>query len=431
VKGSEEEKTQDFQFLVTLKDSSGTPLTGTYTVESSSTGDALAPNYSSLTFDSSGQANVTLRHGQAITILGLPAGYTATAQELSVDTDKYTTEVNVDGTTTAATTATVATASSSAHRHEMEFINKSKNITLTIGKTVNGDANANDLMQSFLFTVQLSAKNYTVSDLTFAATDFGVEPLKAEDVTVTSTADGTTLQFRLKNGQTVCLGNLPSGTTYTVTEPLPDGSNGQNADLTYYTSTVNDTDAAGATTTTTLNASTRGLSGTLEESHELTFTNSRTSTLTIEKAITGTVNADASFSFTVTLLDQNGKALTGNYYGGVTVNNGTASIALQGGGRITLTGLPAGCTYTVQEINATDYTTTIAITGDDGTVDEATKTATGTVYGGTVVSFTNDKPLKPATGLRTDLLPTVLILALALGCALVLTIGKRRTWKRQ
>jgi fibronectin-binding protein 1 len=441
VKGSEDEKEQDFQFLVTLTDSSGAALTGTYTVESSSTDDALAPNYSSLTFDSNGQAEVTLRHGQAITILGLPSGYIATAQEENVDTTKYTTEAKVDGTVTAAAIPTVSTANSTAHRHEIEFVNKSKNITLSVSKTVNGDANGNDLMQSFLFTVRLYTltdgsqtplSSYDKTNLTFDTTAFGVAAPTADDVTITDNGSQTVVRFHPKNGQVVKLGNLPSGTYYTVEEPEPTSGNDQIAALPYYTTTVSYTNSSGQQVTQSLTAKHREISDQLNESCNVTFTNTRASTLTIEKEITENVDMNTSFSFALTLTDSNGNGLNAKY-GDVTVVNGKATFSLYGGESVTLTGLPADCVYTVQETNAVDYVATIAITGDDGTVDETNKSATGTVFGGTVVTFTNDQAqnLKPATGIHNDILPAVLLLALALGCALVLTIGKRKRWMHQ
>jgi hypothetical protein len=448
VKGTEEEKNQDFQFRITLTTSGNAPISGTYTVESSGTDGALAPNYKSLTFDSNGQALVTLSHGQSITIFGLPDGYNATAAELNVDTERYTTQVQVDGgTATNGTSATVNTSSTSTHRNSIAFTNKSKKMRLSISKTVDGNANSNDMLQAFLFTVKL----YTVGtdgsqqaisksflengNITFDSNAFGVDPLTEDDVTITENGTQTVVQFYLKNGQVVNLENLPTGTHYTVIEPEPGQENGglkQNPDLTYYNSTLTYTDLSGNKTTQELITGYREISTrVLEESNDVTFTNTRTDTLTVKKTITDNVSGNTAFTFDLTLKDKDGSLLSGTY-GGVTVTNGKATLSLKGGESRTLTGLPEGTTYTVTETNASAYITTAEITGDDGTVDDENRTASGTVYGGTVVNFTNDQEdtlLIPGTGVRTDVLPFGLLTAFALGLGLVLMISKRKVRK--
>jgi TQXA domain-containing protein len=448
VLGTEEEQNQNFQFRITLTTSGNDPISGTYTVVSSSTDNAIAPNYKSLTFDSNGQAVVTLSHGQSITIMGLPDGYNATAAELNVDTERYTTQVQVDGGTASnGTSATVNTSSTSTHRNSIAFTNRSKKIRLSVSKTVDGNANTNDMMQSFLFTVKL----YTVGtdgsqqaisksflengNITFDSTVFGVEPLTEDDVTITENGTQTVLQFYLKDGQVVNLENLPTGTYYTVIEPEPGRENGglkQNADLSYYNSTLTYTDISGNETSQALITGYREISNhALEESNDVAFTNTRTDTLTVKKTITDNVSGNKSFTFDLTLKGKDGSPISGTY-GGVTVTDGKATLTLKGGESRTLTGLPEGTTYTVEETNASQFVTTVEIIGDDGTVDNENRTASGTVYGGTVVNFTNDQEetqLIPTTGIRTDVLPFGIMAAFALGLGLVLMIRKRKAGK--
>jgi TQXA domain-containing protein len=73
-----------FTFNINLLDESNNAVTGTYYVDSGvvdGTNTTTAPSYTTLTFDASGNASVELKHGQQITIYGLPENYHFTIRE--------------------------------------------------------------------------------------------------------------------------------------------------------------------------------------------------------------------------------------------------------------------------------------------------------------------------------------------------------------
>lgn len=78
--------------------------------------------------------------------------------------------------------------------------------------------------------------------------------------------------------------------------------------------------------------------------------------LTVSKAVVGSQDASATFSFTVTLSGDNA-ALTGEY-GDMTLDGGVAKFSLAAGESKTAANLPAGLHYTVTEDAADGYTTT-------------------------------------------------------------------------
>ncbi|WP_066649442.1 InlB B-repeat-containing protein [Christensenella timonensis] len=71
------DRTKDFDFTVYLTDDTGTPLSGTfaYTGGTIAGTGASAPAGGTLTLGSSGEAAFQLRHGQTVTITGVPFGY--------------------------------------------------------------------------------------------------------------------------------------------------------------------------------------------------------------------------------------------------------------------------------------------------------------------------------------------------------------------
>jgi uncharacterized repeat protein (TIGR01451 family) len=115
------------------------------------------------------------------------------------------------------------------------------------------------------------------------------------------------------------------------------------------------------------------------------------STLTIKKTV-GSVqkDADKEFTFTVNLMDAEGKADTGTYdyeitKDGASVSTGTiqngGTIKLKDGEQVTIKKLPGDAKYTVKEETLNGYTTTI-----DGKTSDQLKEGEETV-----VSFTNYK----------------------------------------
>lgn len=106
-----------------------------------------------------------------------------------------------------------------------------------------------------------------------------------------------------------------------------------------------------------------------------------TGSLKVTKAITGDLSSpDDVFAFTVTLSGTS--AATGDKtYGGVKFTDGVATITLRGGQSKTLTNIPGGTKYTVEETDAKGY----ELASFSGT--------TGMISAGTTrtASFTNDK----------------------------------------
>ena len=102
-----------------------------------------------------------------------------------------------------------------------------------------------------------------------------------------------------------------------------------------------------------------------------------TGSLTVKKTVSGGgASYNKEFTFTVTLTDnkdpQNGKVT----YGGVTFTNGVATFTLKHNQEKSITGIPAGYTYTVTE-NADGYTQSITSGSATGTIEKG-ETATVT-----------------------------------------------------
>ncbi len=95
VSGNRGEMTRAFNFIVTFTNLKGEPLAGTYEYAGSSTVEGVeAPADGSL---SGGVLNITLAHGQKITIKGIPADTKYTVTETEADTEEYQTSVEVNG----------------------------------------------------------------------------------------------------------------------------------------------------------------------------------------------------------------------------------------------------------------------------------------------------------------------------------------------
>ncbi len=117
----------------------------------------------------------------------------------------------------------------------------------------------------------------------------------------------------------------------------------------------------------------------------ISYTNTwKTGSLTIRKTVSNPALAKAgnSFTFTVTLKDDSGKGIAfdkNGTYGGVKFTNGSASVTLtvKDDGTVdsrTITDLPAGLTYAVQETGQTGWTQ-VGVTGGNGTISASGATA--------------------------------------------------------
>lgn len=188
---------KEFQFTVKITDEDDTPLTGGYAYIGGSTMDGvIGPENDVLTLNDNGEGTITLKHGQQVTITGLPLGAKYTVTEEDYSNDGYTTTANgtegreATGTTNQDTIPVAA------------FVN-TKNTTapdtgnLTVSKVVAGNAGETD--KDFHFTVTLS--DTSISDT------FG------DMIFIDGVAD-----FTLKHGESKEATGLPSDITYEVTE---------------------------------------------------------------------------------------------------------------------------------------------------------------------------------------------------------------------
>ncbi len=158
-----------------------------------------------------------------------------------------------------------------------------------------------------------------------------------------------------------------------------------------------------------------------------TFTNVYSAgELDISKTVTGNMgDKNAYFEVYVTLTGEANKTYLESYTvsGGSNNTNPTTiqigaktTFLLKHGDTIRIENLPYGVTYKVEEKSYSDEGYTAALTGDVGTMDAATKSA----------SITNDKNVGVDMGVALDSLPYVLLLAVAcVGMAVVLTKKRR------
>ena len=292
----------------------------------------------------------SLAHGQSITITGLPKGAGYTVAEADYSAEGYTTA------STGATGAIVAGAIQTA-----AFIN-TRNLdsgSLTIAKTVAGEAG--EATREFDFILTLTG----ASDIPYPYSGHGVP-----DGTIRS--GGT---FSLTHGQSITITGLPKGAGYTVAEA--------------------DYSAQGYTTVST------GATGTIAAGTKkaAVFTNTKNlqpGSLTISKTVTGAgTNAKRLFDFTLILTGApDSYAYAGSGGSGTVKSGGTISLAH--GQSVTITGLPAGATYTVTEADYSRDGYTVLSTGATGAISA---TASHTA------AFTNMRdetlPSEETTGLLT------------------------------
>ena len=254
-----------------------------------------------------GVAHVYLMHGQTAKAINLPAGLTYTIVETAdADFDSAVSSGTASGTIAADQTSSVT------------FHNTRRVGGLKIRKTVDGDADANDV---FGFKITLDRElNGTFGDVTFVS---GV---------------GT---FELKSGETVEIEDLPEHTVYTIIETT---FNAQK-----YLPVVNP------------------VQGDIDynDTVEVDFVNEALEYggLTVKKTITGEgADMTKKFTFRVTLSDTGVRG----EYGEMTFVDGVATFELGHEESISADYLPAGVSYKVEELDYEDYVVTQS--GDEGVI---------------------------------------------------------------
>ena len=266
--------------------------------------------YGEMTFIN-GVATITLKGGEQKTAEGLPSGTTYTVTQKAAEGFDTTKEGD---------TGTISTTSSTA-----AFTNTRETGNLIVSNKVVSAA-AEDASRTFDFTVTLGDKtiNGKFGDMTF---------------------ENGVATFSLQDGEQKTAEGLPSGTTFTVTQTSVEGF---------------DTTKEGDTGTISTTASTAA------------FTNTReTGNLTVSNELVSTVTADADMEFTFTVTLSN-TTINGDF-GGMTFENGVATITLKGGEQKTAAGIPTDISYTVTQTAAEGFVTTKE--GDTGTISTTTSTA--------------------------------------------------------
>lgn len=159
--------------------------------------------------------------------------------------------------------------------------------------------------------------------------------------------------------------------------------------------------------------------------NDISITNTytpKTCTLEISKRVEGNIGDHSrEFTFNVTL-SGDGYSFNGVTYsidGGesASVTGNTFSFSLKHGQTITVSGLPVGATFTVEEVES-GYDTTV-----DGVAGTSKKLLLAETNPG--IEFVNTKNITIETGVLLDSLPYMLILAVVIGVGVIVFIRKR------
>ncbi len=291
-----------------------------------------------------GTISFTLRHGEYLSLSGLPNGTHYEVVEEEANVSPYTTRVDEEhDPAVGATKDGVQT--------WVRFVNKRSNtpppppgpetVELTVDKTVVGEKGDTERLWHFTVTLDRPLTGW-YGDMYFT----------------NGVAD-----FTLKHGQSVTATGLPEGVQYTVTEAEA------NAD-----GYVTDSQGASGTLNGSNYAHFINKLGDEEHDHELV----------VEKTVTGALgDRNREWHFRVEL----SQPLTG-WYGNMYFANGVAEFTLKDGESRYATGLPAGVTYTVTEAEANRDGYTTETSGETGTIPD----------GGTAKAwFVNSKDETPST----------------------------------
>lgn len=225
------------------------------------------------------------------------------------------------------------------------------------------------------------------------------------NITVTYSLNGEeqTKTFTLGNNQSSEDFTVPIGTVLTITET---DAGSYTTTAAYGTTTPEVTVNADGSRTFTVIAS--------DAANEIVVTNTlKTGTLKVVKNVTGGLGERSKeFSFTCTY-----------------PTNNTTTFKLANGQSVSVAGIPYGTEVTITEddysSNNGGYTTSYKV--DDATTATDSRVATVTINADeTTVTFINDKPANPDTGVLLDSLPYILILAAIAVVAGVAVVRKRR-----
>lgn len=361
---------QEFTFKVKIVDENGVPYVG-HVIERDEDGAETAIYYDRLAYelggsqegvlevDEEGVAYITLKHGESVTVSGIPHGARYTVEETG-DTGYMIEPERSDGARgrEAETGEIEGDATTSiAYTNERSVTMGS----LSIEKRIAG--NAADPEQEFLFRIHFHDKlGLDVTWGEFAYTG-------SREGTVES---GETVA--LKPGEKIVIEGIPAGFEYEVEELGADG---------YEIEVERDDGAVGAEAT----------AGAIASGHEsaLVFTNRKDETmgsLAISKTVEG-AKSDERFSFTVRFYDAEGEEIRGAEFAYVGAHEGVVAsggaVELSHGERIQIDGLPEGTRFAVEEAEAAGF-------------ESSSEGAQGTIAAGEVAEarFTNKAKEEPA-----------------------------------
>ena len=251
----------------------------------------------------------------------------------------------------------------------------------------------------------------------------------AFEYTITN-PDGTTVsdKFELNHGGEAEI-SVPNGAKFEVTETSADGY------TTSYVINNEDEPVSGNKAT---------IGSVPVEGATIAFTNTRnTVDVTIEKQVTGNMgDRSKDFEFVLSGAEYDGGPslkFSGSQSGGFTVApNGDAKIefTLKHDQSVTLTGLPINAVLNIEEENAGGYDMSVSspsgeddifnvdITAD-GETEEILPEVTITVYASGKIIVENNKEATPDTGIVTDSLPYIVILACVVAIGAVVIVRRR------
>ena len=164
------------------------------------------------------------------------------------------------------------------------------------------------------------------------------------------------------------------------------------------------------------------------EKSDLVFENKyATNNLTLEKVVAGNqANMNQKFKFEITVNGANGEQYATSNSNVVLTSKETTTVELGNNETITVYGLSAGDTYTIVEKDNSDDGYETKINGADET-DKLTATGNVADEDDTVV-YTNTKEVTTPTGIITNVLPYVLMVAVA--AALVVVFLRKREYDK-
>lgn len=219
VSGEYGETDKEWEFTVELTPPEGMNLAKSYKFTKIGPG-ADDKEEGSLTLGAGNKLTFTLKHGQSITIHGLPVGTKYGVVEVGA---AETGKANANGYTTTVTGDAAGTITST--NIAVAFENKRLSGSVTIQKTVDGEGKEDD---KFTFRITLTpAVGQTLDPDRFTYAPAGTAITWEQD-TKTGSLTGT---FDLKAGESLTIGNIPAGTEFTIEEIKRNGYNLQGIKL--------------------------------------------------------------------------------------------------------------------------------------------------------------------------------------------------------